>query len=242
MAGFGGAPSGFAAGVTAATGFLCGVFVIAVLAVGLRAGDLTTLALLAGASAAGATAASCFLGSALVIAGLAVGLRAADLTTLALLAGALVAGARLAAIVLADFFAAEVFAAGFFVVFFAAAAFFVFFVFFAIFVFPIIVADFPNHTGSACNGTARLSTQLLPVGCVGPADLWRSNALDALQSCSFGVVPPHCDPGRMELALPLDLCLKYNFGVSRCRTQHERAQARTPWKSTGRSGPRGRKA
>jgi hypothetical protein len=49
MAGFGGALSGFAAGATAATGFLCGVLVMAVLAVGLRAGDLATLALLAGA-------------------------------------------------------------------------------------------------------------------------------------------------------------------------------------------------
>jgi hypothetical protein len=176
MAGFGGAPSGFAAGVTAATGFLCGVFVIAVLAVGLRAGGFgataTGMAGFGGAAsgfAAGVTAATGFLYGVFVIAVLAVGLRAADLTTLALLAGALAAGARLAAIVLADFFAA-----GFFVVFFAAATFFVFFVFFAIFVFPIVVADFPNHTGSACNGTARLSTQLVPIGCIGPADLWRS--------------------------------------------------------------------
>ena len=38
------------AGATAATGFLGGALVIAVLAVGLRAGDLATLALLAGAS------------------------------------------------------------------------------------------------------------------------------------------------------------------------------------------------
>jgi hypothetical protein len=134
---------------------LGGALVIAGLAVGLRAADLATLTRLAGAFVAGATAATCFLGGALVIAGLAVGLRAADLTTLALLAGAFVAGARFATIVLADFFAADLF-----VVFFAAATFFVFFVFFAIFVFPIIVADFPNHTGSACNGTARLSTQI----------------------------------------------------------------------------------
>jgi hypothetical protein len=38
MTGFGGAASGFVAGATAATGFLGGIFVIAVLAVGLRAG------------------------------------------------------------------------------------------------------------------------------------------------------------------------------------------------------------
>ena len=176
MAGFGGAPSGFAAGVTAATGFSW-VFVIAGLAVGLRVGGFgataTGMAGFGGAASgfvARVTAATGFLCGVFVIAVLAVDLRAGDLTTLALLAGALVAGARLATIVLADFFAAEVFAAGFFVVFFAAATLFVFFVFFAIFVFPIVVADFPNHTGSACNGTARLSTQLLPVGCVGPAD------------------------------------------------------------------------
>jgi hypothetical protein len=60
---------------------------------------------------------------------------------LALLAGAFVARARVAAIVLADFFAADLF-----IVFFAAAT---FFVFFAIFVFPIVAADFPNHADSA---------------------------------------------------------------------------------------------
>jgi len=54
MAGFGGAASGFVARVSAATGFLCGVFVIAVLAVGSRAGDLATLVLLAGAFVAAA--------------------------------------------------------------------------------------------------------------------------------------------------------------------------------------------
>ena len=54
MTGFGGAASGFVAGATAATGFLGGASVIAVLAVGLRAGDLATLALLAGAFVAGA--------------------------------------------------------------------------------------------------------------------------------------------------------------------------------------------
>ncbi len=135
MTGFGGAASGFVAGATAATGFLGGALVIAVLAVGLRAGDLATLALLA---------------------------------------GAFVAGARFAAIVFADFFAAD-----FFVVFFAAATFFLFFAFFAIIVFPIVASDFPNHTGpisSGCNGTVRLSTQLRPVDCVGPADLWRPRA------------------------------------------------------------------
>jgi hypothetical protein len=54
MTGFGGAASGFVAGAMAATGFLGGVFVIAVLAVGLRAGNLATLALVAGALVAGA--------------------------------------------------------------------------------------------------------------------------------------------------------------------------------------------
>jgi hypothetical protein len=54
MTGFGGAASGFVAGATAATGFLGGALVIAVLAVGLRAGDLVTLALLADAFVAGA--------------------------------------------------------------------------------------------------------------------------------------------------------------------------------------------
>ena len=46
-----------AAGATAATGFLGGALVIAVLAVGLRAADLPTLALPAGGFVAGATAA-----------------------------------------------------------------------------------------------------------------------------------------------------------------------------------------
>jgi hypothetical protein len=92
----------FAAGVPAATSFMGGA-----LAVGLRAEVLATLALFRGAFAAGVTAAISFLGGALVIADLAVDLRAADLTTLALLAGAFVAGARFAAIVLADFFAAD---------------------------------------------------------------------------------------------------------------------------------------
>jgi hypothetical protein len=47
MAGFGGTASGFVAGATAAPRFFGGTLVIAVLAVGLRAGDLTTFALLA---------------------------------------------------------------------------------------------------------------------------------------------------------------------------------------------------
>jgi hypothetical protein len=122
---------------------LDGAFVGAGLPVGLRAADLTTL-VLAGAFAAGVTAATSFLGGALVLSDLAVSLRAADLATLALLAGAFAARARVAAIVLTDFFAANLF-----IVFFAAATFFVFFVFFAIFVFPIVAADFPNHTGLA---------------------------------------------------------------------------------------------
>jgi hypothetical protein len=54
MTGFGGAASGFGVGATAATGFLGGALVIAVLAVGLRSGDLATLALPGGAFAAGA--------------------------------------------------------------------------------------------------------------------------------------------------------------------------------------------
>jgi hypothetical protein len=172
MTAFGGAATGFVAGATAATGFSGGALVIAVLAVGLRAGDLATLALLADAFVAEAALATDFLGGALVIAALAVGLRAGDLATLALLAGAFVAGARFAAIVCADFFAAD-----FFVVFFAAATFFMFFAFFAIIVSPIVAAEFPNHTrqsnpiSSGCNGTVRLSTQLRPVDCVGPADL-----------------------------------------------------------------------
>jgi hypothetical protein len=58
---------------------------------------------------------------------------------LAFLAGAL-AGARFAAVLLADFFAAD-----FFVVFFAAATFF--FPFVAIINLPIVAADFPMHTG-----------------------------------------------------------------------------------------------
>jgi hypothetical protein len=99
-----------------------GALVIAGLAVGLRAADLATLALLAGVVVAGTTAATG--AGTLVIADLAVGLRAADLATLALRAGAFLV--RFAAIVLADFF----------VVFLAAAAFLVFFVFFAIIVFP----------------------------------------------------------------------------------------------------------
>src|SRR5580658_5242264 len=145
MTGFGGAANGFVAAATAATNFLGGALVTADLAVGLRAADLTTLALV-GAFAAGVTAATSFLGGALVlvIADLAVGLLAADLATLALLAGAFVARARVAVIVLADFFAADLL-----IVIFAAATFFVFFVFFAIFVFPIVAADFSNHTGSA---------------------------------------------------------------------------------------------
>jgi hypothetical protein len=127
MRGVGGAANRFVA--TATIGFLDGALVVAGLAVGLRAADLTTL-VLAGAFAAGVTAATTFLGGALVIADLAVGLSAADLATLVLPVGAF---ARVAAIVLADFFAA-----GLFIVFFAAATLFVFFVFFAIFVFPII--------------------------------------------------------------------------------------------------------
>jgi hypothetical protein len=54
--------------------------------------------------------------------------------------------ARFAAVLLADFFAAD-----FFVVLFAAATFFfpviAFFVFFAMTVLPIVAADFPMHSG-----------------------------------------------------------------------------------------------
>ena len=64
MTGFGGAASRFVAGATAATGFLGGALVIAVLAVGLRAGDLATLVLLAGAFAAGARFAAIVLAAA----------------------------------------------------------------------------------------------------------------------------------------------------------------------------------
>jgi hypothetical protein len=131
----------FVAEAASATGFLGWALAIAVLAVGLRAGDLATLALLAGAFVAEAASATGFLGGALVIAALAVGLRAGDLATLALLAGAFLAGARFAAIVWANFFAAD-----FFFVFFAAATFFMFFAFFAIIVSLIVAADFPNHT------------------------------------------------------------------------------------------------
>jgi hypothetical protein len=120
MTGFGGAASGVVAGATAATGFLRSALVIAGLAVGLRAAGLATLALLAGVVVAATTAATGFLAGTLVI---------ADGATLALRAGAFLV--RFAAIVLADFFAAD-----FVVVFLAAAAFLVFFVFFAIIVFP----------------------------------------------------------------------------------------------------------
>jgi hypothetical protein len=184
MTGFGGAASGFVAGATAATGFLGGIFVIAVLAVGLRAGGFgataTGMAGFGGAASgfvAGAMAATGFSGGAFVIAVLAVGLRAGNLATLALVAGALVAGARFAAIVLANLFAAavfaaDVFAADFFVVFFAAATvFFVFFAFFAIVVSRSLRLTFRITRGnqtrfsSGCNGTVGLSTQLRPVGC-----------------------------------------------------------------------------
>jgi hypothetical protein len=84
-----------------------------------------------------------FLAGALATAFLAVGLRARDVAALAFLAGAL-AGARFAAVLLADFFAAD-----FFVVFFAAATFFFPFVaFFAMIDLPIVAADFPMHTGT----------------------------------------------------------------------------------------------
>jgi hypothetical protein len=64
MTGFGGAASGFGVGATAATGFLGGALVIAVLAVGLRAGDWAALALLAGAFAGGARFAAIVLAAA----------------------------------------------------------------------------------------------------------------------------------------------------------------------------------
>jgi hypothetical protein len=192
MAGFGGASSGFAAGVTAATGFLCGVFVIAVLAVGLRA---------------------------------------ADLTTLALLAGAFVAAARLAAIVLADFFAAEVFAAGFFVVFFAAG-------FFSCFSFSS-----PSSSSRSLWLTFRI-TRVQRVmelhGCLlnccpsVALDLriyGVPNAQDPLQSCSFGVVPPHCDPG----CLSIDRRNPRFVSVNQKEARHERHSRRNPFHAEPRS-------
>jgi len=180
MTGFGGAASGFVAGATAATGFLGGIFVIAVLAVGLRAGGF-------GATATGMAgfggAASGFVAGAMAATGfLVVGLRAGNLATSALVAGALVAGARFAAIVLANLFAADVFAPDFFVVFFAAATSFVFFAFFAIVVSRSLRLTFRITRGnqtrfsSGCNETVGLSTQLRPVGCVGAADIWRPRA------------------------------------------------------------------
>jgi hypothetical protein len=54
MAGFGGTAGGFAAGATAAIRFFGGALVVAVLAVGLRAGDLATFVLLARAFVRGA--------------------------------------------------------------------------------------------------------------------------------------------------------------------------------------------
>ena len=157
--GFGAAATGFGvrgtagvAGATAAMSFLAVALAIAVLAVGLRAGDLAAWAFLAGALAiaflavglrAREVAALAFLAGALATAFLAVGLRAGDLAGLALLAGAL-AGARFGAVLLADFFAAD-----FFVVFFAAATFFFPFVaFFAMIDLLILAADFPMHTGT----------------------------------------------------------------------------------------------
>jgi hypothetical protein len=173
------------AGATAATGFLGGIFVMAVFAVGLRAGGFgataTGMAGFGGAASsfvAGAMAATGFLGGVFVIAVLVVGLRAGNLATLALVAGALVAGARFAAIVLANLFAADVFAADFFVVFFAAATFFVFSASFAIVVSRSLRLTFRITRGnqtrfsSGCNGTVGLSTKLRPVGCVGAADIW----------------------------------------------------------------------
>ena len=122
---------------TAATSLLAGALAIAFLTVGLRAGDLAALAFLAGALAVAFLAVGLRAGDlarlgAPAITFFAVGLRAGDLAALPFLAGAL-AGARFAAVLLADFFAAD-----FFVVFFAAATFFFPFVaFFAMIDLPI---------------------------------------------------------------------------------------------------------
>lgn len=134
---------------------------IALLAAGLRAGDLATWAFLAGAAAIALMAVRLrawelpgltFLAGALAITFLPVGLRAGDLATLPLLAA--VFAARFAVVLLADFFAVD-----FFVVFFDAATFFfpfiAFFAFFAMIVLhsSTLKLDFPNHTGEGCNGT-----------------------------------------------------------------------------------------